>query len=51
VVKVNEKMEKILKELEAHKFATCDCQSAAEHVRWVEKKLKELREAIGKPND
>jgi len=43
---MNEKARKILKELEAHKFATCDCQSAAEHVRWVEGKLKELREAL-----
>ena len=48
---MNEKVEKILRELECHQFRTCDCQSAAEHVRWVEGKLKELREAIGKPNE
>jgi hypothetical protein len=36
----------VLFELERHAFASCDCQSAAEHVRWVEAKLKELREAV-----
>lgn len=43
---MNEKAREILNELFEHQFANCGCQSAVEHVRWVEGKIKELREAL-----